>query len=443
MLPLLIKMTIPSIVAQLVNLLYSIVDRIYIGRIPEIGTDALAGVGVTSSIIMLISAFSSFVGIGGAPLAAVALGKGDRERAGKILGNGFVMLIFFAIMAMTLTYIFMEPLLNATGASSNTIGYSMDYLSIYLIGTIFVMFSTGLVSYVSAQGRPKISMISVVIGAGLNIILDPIFIYGLDMGVSGAALATIIAQCASSIWVLAFLFSERATLRIEKKYMKINWKIVAAVCAMGISPFAMSITESLVGFVLNGTLETYGDIYVSTLTVLQSAMMMVSVPIIGFTQGYVPVISYNYGHGNVERVKQGFKYGFIIITSLNMLIVIVMMTFPETFARIFTDDEQLIKTVGEMLPIFMAGMLVFGIQRTCQNTFLALVQPKISLFIALLRKVILLVPLAIILPKLLDDVVGVYLAEAVADATAAICCGLIFMYKFPKIIKAMKNDTAK
>ena len=290
MLPLVFKMALPAVAAQFVNLLYSIVDRIYIGHIPGIGTDALAGVGVTTSLIILISSFSAIVGGGGAPLAAMALGQGDRSRAGKILGNGFVLLILFTLLTSFIAYTFMEPILLFTGASENTLEYAVDYLSIYLLGTIFVEISTGLNSFINAQGRPAIAMYSVLIGALLNIALDPIFIFWLDMGVKGAALATVFSQACSAAWVLSFLFSRRASLPLERRYIRLDRKIILAIFALGVSPFIMASTESLVGFVLNSSLKGFGDIYISALTVLQSAMQFASVPLTGFAQGFVPII---------------------------------------------------------------------------------------------------------------------------------------------------------
>lgn len=254
-LPLVFKMALPAVAAQLVNLLYNIVDRIYIGHIPHIGTDALAGIGVTGAIIILISSFSAIVGAGGSPLAAIALGQGDRVRAGRILGNGFVLLLIFTVLTSGLTYLFMEPILRFTGASDHTIGYAMDYLSIYLLGTLFVEVSVGLNPFINTQGRPTIAMYSVLIGALLNIILDPLFIFTFQMGVKGAALATILSQACSAIWVLSFLTSSRASLRLERKYMKLNWNVILSILALGVSPFIMASTESLVGFVLNGTLK--------------------------------------------------------------------------------------------------------------------------------------------------------------------------------------------
>ena len=437
MIKLVFKMAIPSVAAQVVNLLYSIVDRIYIGHIPNIGTNALAGVGVTNSIIILIAAFAQIVGGGGGPLATIALGKGDRKRAEKILGNGFFLLIFFAISASVVTYIFMNPILMTVGASSNTITYAVDYLSTYLLGTIFVMMAMGLNTYISAQGRPGIAMLSVIIGAVVNIILDPIFIYVFELGVKGAAIATIISQCLSALWVLKFLFSQKASLQIKMCYIKPDFRIIGSMVSLGIAPFIMASTESLIGFVMNGTLSKYGDIYVSALTVMQSAMQIISVPIGGFSQGFIPIVSYNYGHKNMDRVKQCFKITAVVMVSFNFIGTLLIIIFPKVVAAIFTKDVLLINKVSEMMMIFLAGMTIFGLQRECQSMFLSLGQAKISLFIALLRKVFLLVPLVLILSRFIG-VKGVFAAEAVADATAAILCTIIFRIKFPKILKANK-----
>ncbi|MDY4043176.1 MAG: MATE family efflux transporter [Marinifilaceae bacterium] len=434
MLPLVFKMALPAVAAQFVNLLYNIVDRIYIGHIPEIGTDALAGVGVTTSIVILISAFSSIVGAGGAPLAATALGQGNRERAGRILGNGFILLIFFTLFTSAVTYLFMEPILLLVGASENTLQYAVDYLSVYLFGTMFVEISTGLNTFINAQGRPAIAMWSVVIGALLNIVLDPLFIFVFDMGVKGAAIATVLSQACSAIWIIHFLISDKASLRLEKRYLKLHRNIVSAIVALGVSPFIMASTESLVGFVLNGSLKHFGDIYVSALAIMQSAMQFVSVPLTGFAQGFIPIVSYNYGHRDNARVKECFRIVVIFMFSFNMLLMLFMILFPDIIASAFTSDRQLTDTVDGMMPLFLSGMTIFGLQRACQNMFVALGQAKISIFIALLRKVILLVPLALILPHFLG-VEGIFAAEAISDATAAICCTLLFAYFFPRILK--------
>ena len=423
MLPLVFRMALPAVIAQIVNLLYNIVDRIYIGHIPGIGTQALAGIGVAGSLIILISAFSAIVAGGGAPLAAIALGQGNRTHAGKILGNGFVLLLFFTLLTSGLSYLFMEPILLFTGASEQTLGYATAYLSIYLIGTLFVEVSVGLNTFINTQGRPGIAMLSIVIGALLNILLDPLFIFVFDWGVKGAALATIISQACSAGWVLFFLTSRRASLRLEPRYMRLDRKVVGAILALGASPFIMASTESLVGFVLNGSLKTFGDIYVSALTIMQSAMLFVSVPLAGFALGFVPIVSYNYGHGNRERVKECFKIVMTFMFLFNLVLILLMILFPSVIASAFTS-------------VFLAGMTIFGLQRACQNMFVALGQAKVSIFIALLRKVILLIPLALMLPYLMG-VMGVYAAEAISDAAAAICCTVIFAVQFPRIMNKL------
>lgn len=438
MLPLVFKMALPAVTAQLVNLLYSMVDRIYIGHIPGIGTDALAGVGVTTALIILISACAAVVGGGGAPLAAIALGQDDRRRAGKILGNGFTLLVLFTLVTSVVAYAFMEPILLLTGASESTLPYAADYLSIYLFGTLFVEISTGLNSFINAQGRPSVAMYSVLIGAVLNILLDPLLIFGFGMGVKGAALATVLSQACSAAWVLHFLFSPKASLRLERRYMRLDRRVVASILALGASPFIMASTESLVGFVLNGSLKAFGDIYVSALTILQSAMQFASVPLAGFAQGFVPIVSYNYGHGDRERVRSCFRIVLATMFTFNLLLMLLMILFPSWVASAFTGDAELVETVRRTMPVFLAGMTIFGLQRACQNMFVALGQARISIFIALLRKVILLVPLALLLPRFMG-VMGVYAAEALSDATAAICCTLIFFWRFPKILGRMRR----
>lgn len=379
MLRLIFRMALPAVAAQFVNLLYAIVDRVYIGHIPGIGTDALAGVGVTMSIVILISSFSAIVGAGGAPLAAIALGQGNRERAGKILGNGFVLLLLFTVVTSSLAYLFMEPVLLLTGASEHTLGYAEDYLSVYLLGTLFVELSVGLNAFINTQGRPGIAMTSVLIGAAMNIVLDPVFIFGLDMGVKGAALATILSQACSAGWVLRFLFSRQASLPLERRYMKLDKGIVLSMLALGVSPFIMASTESLVGFVLNGSLKHFGDIHVSALAILQSAMQFASVPLVGFAQGFVPVASYNYGHGYKDRVRSCFRISLITMFSFNFALMLLMICFPSVVASAFTDDEVLIGTVRCVMPVFLAGMTIFGLQRACQNMFVALGQARISI----------------------------------------------------------------
>ena len=349
------------------------------------------------------------------------------------MGNGFTLLVLFTLFTSLIAYTFMEPILLFTGASEHTLGYAVDYLSIYLLGTLFVEVSTGLNSFINAQGRPTVAMCSVLIGALLNIVLDPIFIFWFDMGVKGAALATVLSQACSAVWVLSFLFSRRASLPLERRYMKLEKGIVLSVLALGISPFIMASTESLVGFVLNSSLKEFGDIYVSALTVLQTSMQFASVPLTGFAQGFVPIASYNYGHGDKQRVKECFRIALVTMFSFNLVLMLFMIFCPTVVASAFTGDARLIETVRRTMPVFLAGMTIFGLQRACQNMFVALGQARISIFIALLRKVILLIPLALILPHFMG-VTGVYAAEAVSDATAAVCCTLLFFWQFPKIL---------
>ena len=424
MVPLVFRMVLPAVVAQLVNLLYNLVDRIYIGHIYGIGTDALAGIGVTGSVIILISAFASIVNGGAAPLASIALGRGDRPLAGRYLGNGVVLLLAFSIICTMPVYIFMEPILYAVGASDATIGYASDYLSVYLLGTVFVQLSLGLNTFIYTQGRPGIAMTSVIIGAAMNIVLDPVFIFVLGMGVKGAAIATVISQACSAAWVMSFLCSRRrASLHIELKAMRMDWKVIGATLALGVSPFVMASTESIVGFVLNGTLKHYGDIYVSALA-----------PLSGFAQGFIPIASYNYGRGDAPRVRSCLRVVLITMFSFNLIVVLLMILFPSVVASIFSDDPELISVVSGAMPLFLAGMTIFGLQRAFQNMFVALGQARLSIFIALLRKIILLVPLALTLPRLMG-VRGAFAAEAISDATAAVCCTVLFLIMFPRILR--------
>ncbi len=431
---LVMSMAMPAVVAQIVNLLYNIVDRIYIGHIPDIGTNALAGVGICNTLIILITAFAMFTGGGGAPLASMALGRGDREGAERMLGNGVMLDIIFSVGLITVIGIFMRPILMKTGGSLNTIGYAVSYMSIYLIGTFFVMVSTGITMFINAQGQAGRSMFSTVIGAVANIVLDPIFIFVFGMGVRGAAIATVISQAISAFYVLHFLTSDKASLRLRRKAMRPDGATIRKMMALGVSPFVMASTESVIGFVLNGSLVVYGDIYVSALAIEQSCMQFIGVPLNGFAQGCTPVISYNFGARKNERVKDAVKIMAIVNLVYSVILVALMMIFPTVWAHIFTRDAVLIETVQKTLPTFVVGMSIFGLQRAFQDTFVALGEAKISVFIAFLRKIFLLVPLALILPHFMG-VMGVFRAEAIADTTAATCCCIIFAIRFPKILK--------
>ena len=439
--PLMLKLAVPAVAAQVINMLYNIVDRIYIGHIPQVGDIALTGVGVTFPIIMLISAFAAFAGQGGAPLASIRLGAGDRDGAEEILGNSTTMLLIAAVVLTAGFSIFKEPILYAFGASENTIGYAMDYIGIYLVGTVFVQLALGLNTFISAQGKALVAMLSVLIGAILNICLDPVFIFVLHMGVKGAALATILSQAVSAAWVVGFLLSRRSGLRIRRKNLVLKGKVVGRVAGLGVAPFIMQSTESLVTVVLNTGMQTYGgDLYVGTITIMQSIMQMIVLPTQGITQGTQPIMSYNYGAGNYLRVRQTFKRLLTVTLTVTCTAFVVVALFPGMLARIFTPQPELIALVSRVMPIFFGGMWAFGAQLACQTTFMALGQARTSLFLALLRKVILLVPLAIILPRLTGSVMGIYVAEPIADILASATTLTLFLSRRKKLLPTAKDQ---
>lgn len=439
--PLMLKLAVPAVAAQVINMLYNIVDRIYIGHIPQVGDIALTGVGVTFPIIMLISAFAAFAGQGGAPLASIRLGAGDRDGAEEILGNSTTMLLIAAVVLTAGFSIFKEPILYAFGASENTIGYAMDYIGIYLVGTVFVQLALGLNTFISAQGKALVAMLSVLIGAILNICLDPVFIFALHMGVKGAALATILSQAVSAAWVVGFLLSRRSGLRIRRKNLALKRKVVSRVAGLGVAPFIMQSTESLVTVVLNTGMQTYGgDLYVGTITIMQSIMQMIVLPTQGITQGTQPIMSYNYGAGNYLRVRQTFKRLLTVTLTVTCTAFVVVALFPGMLARIFTPQPELIALVSRVMPIFFGGMWAFGAQLACQTTFMALGQARTSLFLALLRKVILLVPLAIILPRLTGSVMGIYVAEPIADILASATTLTLFLSRRKKLLPTAKDQ---
>ena len=435
--PLIFKLAIPGILAQLINVLYNMVDRMYIGHIEEIGATALTGLGVCLPIIVIISAFSAFAGMGGAPLAAIELGKGDKKRAEKILGNAVTMLLGFTIILTIFFSIFKEPILYAFGASDETIVYALDYINIYLVGTIAVQLALGLNTYISCQGNAKIAMFSVLIGAILNIVLDPIFIFSMNMGVKGAALATIISQACSAVWVVGFLVSKKSVIRIKKENLKLEGKTIGKILALGSAPFVIQSTEAFVTIVLNNGLQKYGgDLYVGSLTILQSVMQLIVVPINCMTQGVQPIISYNYGARNFDRVKKSFKILVTIDLCITITACLLTRFIPSVFASIFTPEAELIALVEKVMPIFFAGIWIFGVQMACQSTFMGMGQAKVSLFLALLRKVFLLIPLSLILPNFFEEkVYGVYYAEPIADMLAAITTGCVFLVVMKKLLK--------
>ena len=443
--PLLFRLALPAIFAQVVNALYNIVDRIYIGHMGADGDLALTGLGICFPIITFISALAGLAGQGGAPQAAIAMGEGDDERANSILGNSVSLILILAAAATVLLQIFKQPLLMAFGASQSTIGYAMDYLSIYLWGSVCVLITLGLNTYITAQGFSTIAMLTVLIGAALNIVLDPVFIFLFDMGVKGAAVATVLAQTVSALWVLRFLNSSRSRLRIRRRDLKPDPKIFLPIMALGISPFIMQATESLISVSFNASLRNYGgDAAVGAMTICSSVLMVMWLPTQGLAQGAQPIMSYNYGAGSIDRVKQAIRLLLLSCGAYLLTFWVIAQLFPGALVALFNDDPQLTALATWALRVYLAGMCVFWIQMACQQAFIALGQAKISLFLALLRKVILLVPLIFILPRFFDDkVFAVFLAEPVADITAAITCAVIFLCRIPKILKQREEAVKK
>lgn len=440
---LMIQMAVPGMVAQMINILYSVVDRIYIGHIPGVGATALTGIGLTFPVITLVAAFAQIVGAGGAPLAAIELGKECKEKAEIILGTGVTMLLTFTAMLMTLLFLFKKPLLLAFGASENTLPYANSYLSIYLLGTISVLMYLGLNQYIIAQGKSVTAMLSVGIGAVCNLILDPVFIFLLGMGVRGAAIATVISQTCSALWVLRTLTNPKADLSIKVRYLRFSKTTAGKITALGISPFIMASTESLIGIVINHGMSVYGgDLYVGAYTIIQSLNQMIYAPVGGFTQGIAPIISFNYGAGNKKRVRQTYRRMIAMSGSFVFLAFLTLILFPQVFVGMFTTDQELIQLTAKVLRVFFLGMLVFGLQNGIQPTFVALGQAKISLFIACLRKVILLIPLALILPHFFG-VRGVYWAEPISDCISVLTATTLFVLNINKILEngPVKKDT--
>ncbi|MBT8757574.1 MATE family efflux transporter [Brachyspira hyodysenteriae] len=435
---LLFQLALPAIAAQIINVLYNVVDRMYIGHIPDIGAKALTGVGVTMPVIMAVSAFAYLISMGGSPRASIMMGKQDYDKAEEIVGNCAMTLIIISITLTIILLLFSKPLLMVFGASENTIIYALRYLRIYSMGTIFVQLALGLNAFITAQGKAKTSMFTVLIGAVTNIILDPIFIFVFDMDVRGAALATIISQAISCIWILSFMTSKRTILKLKLKNLKISPNIILPCLALGFSPFIMQFTESILFVSFNTSLLKYGsDLAVGAMTILSSIMQFSFLPIMGLTQGAQPIISYNYGANNLNRVKSAFKILLISCLSFSFLMWFISEFFPYLFVRIFTSDEELINYAIWALKIYMAASLIFGAQTACQQTFVALGNAKISAFLAILRKVILLIPLIFILPIFMENkVMSVLLAEPIADFLAVCTTVTLFTISFKRLLKS-------
>ena len=438
---LLLKMAIPTVLAQLVNMLYNVVDRIFIGHIEGVGGLALTGVGLCMPIIMAVSAFAALISSGGAPRASICLGEGKQKEAEKILGNCFSLQIIVSIILTLILLVFNRDLLLAFGGSEETITYATDYMGIYAIGTIFVQLTLGMNAYITAQGATKVSMISVLIGAIANIALDPLFIYVFGMGVKGAALATIISQALSCAWALYFLLGNKTILKIKKENLGIQAKVVLPCIALGLAHFIMQISESIISICFNSSLQGYGgSVAVGAMTILTSVMQFAMLPLQGVAQGSQPIISYNYGAKNKERVKGTFFLLLKVSLTYSVLLWACIMLFPTYFASIFTNDPQIVEFTSGALRIYCAALLIFGIQIAAQMTFISLGKAVSSITVAIVRKFILLIPLIYIVPEFVTDkAMGVYLAEPIADTLAVTFTAILFVFTFRKALREMEK----
>ena len=436
---LLVKLAVPTVVAQLVNMLYNIVDRIYIGHMPGDGSLALTGVGVCLPLIMIISAFAALVASGGAPRASIAMGKGDHDLAEKLLGGCFTLQIFISAILTAVMLIWSRDLLLMFGASENTIGYAADYMRIYAIGTLFVQLTLGMNAFITAQGFATTGMLTVLIGAVANIALDPLFIYGLGMGVRGAALATVISQGLSCVWVICFLRGKKTLLRLKRENLLVSPKLILPCVALGLAAFIMQSSESMISVCFNSSLLRYGgDVAVGAMTILSSVMQFAMLPLQGIAQGAQPISSYNYGARNADRVRQTFRLLLRVCLAYSVVLWAGIMLFPRGFAGIFTPDAELLDFTARALRIYCAMLFLFGIQIACQMTFVSIGNAPCSILVAVLRKFVLLLPLIFLLPSLLPDkVTAVYLAEPVADAIAVTCTALLFSRQFKKALAAL------
>ena len=438
---LLFKLAIPTVVAQLINMLYNIVDRIYIGHIPEVGSLALTGVGVCMPIIMIVTAFAALVSAGGAPRASIFMGKKDSNSAERTLGGCFLLQIIISLILTFVLLVWNEDLLLAFGASENTIAYATDYMSIYALGTIFVQLTLGMNAFITAQGFTTISMVSIIIGAVCNIILDPVFIFGFGMGVKGAALATILSQAVSCVWVISFLCGKKTVIKLKKSNLKLSPKIVLPCIALGTATFIMQSSESVISVCFNSSLLRYGgDIAVGAMTILTSVMQFALLPLQGIAQGAQPILSYNYGAKNTARVKKTFRILLTTCLIYSVTLWSVVMLIPEAFVGIFTPDADLIEFTAPALRIYLGGIFLFGIQIACQMTFTSLGKAVNSIVVAVVRKFVLLLPLIYIIPLLVSNkTMGVYMAEPIADIVAVTFTSILFAFQFKKAMKSLEN----
>ena len=439
---LLFKLAMPTVIAQIINMLYNIVDRIYIGHMPNNGSLALTGVGVCMPIILIVSAFAALVSSGGSPFASISMGKGDYKRAEKILGQCFFLQIIVSIILTILLELFGESFLLAFGASESTITYALSYLRIYALGTIFVELTLGMNTFITAQGFATTGMYTVLIGAICNIILDPIFIFVFNMGVSGAAFATIISQCISTIWVIHFLRSDKSNICLKKENVKLEKDIILPCISLGLASFIMQASESIISVCFNSSLQRYGgDIAVGAMTILSSVMQLAMLPMQGIGQGAQPIASYNFGAKNKERLKDTFKCLLIACLTYSIFLWGLIMLLPKLFASIFSSDILLINYTANVLRIYCASLGLFGIQIACQMLFVSIGNAKCSIIVAVLRKFVLLIPLIYIIPKLVSDkTIGVYLAEPIADSLAVTFTAILFFFEFRKALKKLDGE---
>lgn len=438
---LLVKLAVPTVISQIVNMLYNIIDRVYIGHIPGDGSLALTGMGICMPIILIISAFAALVASGGAPRASICMGKGDNESAEKILGGCFVMQIIMSAILTVVLLIWDKPLLLAFGASENTIDFAVEYMNIYAIGTVFVQLTLGMNAFITAQGFANIGMITVSIGAVANIILDPIFIFGFGMGVKGAAVATVISQALSCAWTIAFLTGKKTFLRLKKSNFFGAPKLVLPCVALGLSAFIMQASESVISVCFNSSLLKYGgDVAVGAMTILTSVMQFAMLPLQGIAQGAQPITSYNYGAGNAKRVKKTFRLLLVVCLCYSFLLWGCVMLFPRIFAGMFTTDASLTEFTVHAMRVYFAVMFIFGIQVACQMTFVSIGNAVCSIIVAIMRKFVLLIPLIYILPNFISDkTTAVYTAEPVADIIAVTFTAILFAIQFNKSLKKLEK----
>ena len=439
---LLFKLALPTVVAQLVNMLYNVVDRIYIGHIEGYGDLALTGVGVCLPLIMIVSAFAALVGSGGAPRASIAMGENDYEKAERILGGCFGLQLIISVILTAVLLLWNKPLLLAFGASENTIAYATEYMSIYAVGTLFVQLTLGMNAFISGQGFTQVSMLSVIIGAAANIVLDPIFIYGLGLGVRGAAIATVLSQAASTVWIILFLLGKRTNLKLRPKYMLPVPRVVLPCVALGLATFVMQSSESVIAICFNTSLRTYGgDIAVGAMTILTSVMQFAMLPMQGVAQGAQPILSYNFGAKKPDRVKRTYKLLLVTCVIYSVTLWAAVMCFPQLFVGMFTNKPELAAFATPMLRIYYAGMVLFGIQIACQMTFVSLGQALCSVTVAIMRKFVLLLPLIYIVPALVENkTTGVYLAEPIADVLAVTFTAILFVFVFKRVMKGLEKE---